>query len=71
MRNFSERDGLTSKGITAIYRDKRGDLWIGGEGVYKFNGKSFDRGSLRPVDSSRSRIGRAGCAVAVFGTGFT
>ncbi len=23
--------------------DKRGDLWRGGDGVFKFNGKSFDR----------------------------
>lgn len=43
LRNFTEEDGLTSKGIMAIYKDSRGDLWLGGEGVYKFNGKSFDR----------------------------
>ncbi len=43
LRNFTEEDGLTSKGITAIYTDSRGDLWLGGEGVYRFNGESFDR----------------------------
>ena len=43
LRQFTEKDGLTSKGIMAIYTDRRGDLWLGGEGVYKFNGESFDR----------------------------
>ncbi len=43
LRHFTEKDGLTSKVITAIYLDKRGDLWLGGDGVFKFNGKSFDR----------------------------
>ncbi len=26
-----------------IYRDKRGDLWLGGNGMFMFNGESFDR----------------------------
>ena len=43
MRNFTEEDGLASKGITAIYMDRRGDLWLGGNGVYKLDGESFDR----------------------------
>ena len=43
LRQFTEKDGLTSKGIMAIYTDRRGDLWLGGDGVFKFNGKSFDR----------------------------
>ncbi len=43
MRNFSAEDGLTSKDIMAIYTDRRGDLWLGGNGVFKFNGESFDR----------------------------
>ena len=43
LRNFTEEDGLASKGITAIYTDSRGDLWLGGSGVFKFNGESFDR----------------------------
>ena len=37
------RDGLTSKGIMTIYTDRRGDLWLGADGVNKFNGESFDR----------------------------
>ena len=43
LRNFTEEDGLTSKGVMAIYKDRRGDLWLGGDGVFKFNGESFDR----------------------------
>ena len=43
LRNFTAADGLTSKGINAIYTDSRGDLWLGGNGVFKFNGESFDR----------------------------
>jgi ligand-binding sensor domain-containing protein len=43
LRNFSAEDGLTSKDIMAIYTDRRGDLWLGGNGVFKFNGASFDR----------------------------
>ncbi|MCH8052578.1 MAG: hypothetical protein IH895_00810, partial [Planctomycetes bacterium] len=43
LRHFTEKDGLTSKHISAIYTDSRGDLWLGGDGVFKFNGKSFDR----------------------------
>jgi len=27
----------------AIYTDRQGDLWLGGNGVFKFNGTSFDR----------------------------
>ncbi len=43
LKNFTEEDGLASKGVTAIYTDSRGDLLLGGDGVYKFNGESFDR----------------------------
>ena len=43
LRNFTEEDGLTSKGIMAIYTDNQGDLWLAGNGVFKFNGESFDR----------------------------
>lgn len=43
LKNFTEEDGLTSKDIMAIYTDRRGDLWLGGNGVFKFNGESFDR----------------------------
>jgi hypothetical protein len=27
----------------AIYRDRAGDLWLGGKGVFRFNGETFDR----------------------------
>jgi len=43
LRNFSAEDGLTSKDIMAIYTDRQGDLWLAGNGVFKFNGSSFDR----------------------------
>jgi ligand-binding sensor domain-containing protein len=43
LRNFSANDGLTSKQIWAIYTDRRGDLWLAGSGVFKFNGTTFDR----------------------------
>ena len=43
LRNFSTEDGLTSKDIMAIYTDRQGDIWLGGNGVFKFNGESFDR----------------------------
>lgn len=43
LRHFTGKDGLASKGITAIYLDKRGDLLLGGDGVFKFNTQSFDR----------------------------
>ncbi len=43
LRNFTAEDALTSKGVMAIYKDSRGDLWLGGNGMFKFNGESFDR----------------------------
>jgi ligand-binding sensor domain-containing protein len=43
LRQFGERDGLTTKDVMAIYRDRAGDLWVGGKGVFRFNGISFDR----------------------------
>ena len=43
LRQFGERDGLTTKDVMAIYRDRAGDLWVGGTGVFRFNGTSFDR----------------------------
>jgi hypothetical protein len=29
--------------IMCIYTDRHGDLWLAGNGVFKFNGVSFDR----------------------------
>jgi ligand-binding sensor domain-containing protein len=43
LRNYTAEDGLTSKQIMGIYTDRHGDLWLAGDGVFKFNGTSFDR----------------------------
>ena len=43
LKNYTAEDGLTSKDIMGIYTDRRGDLWLAGNGVFKFNGASFDR----------------------------
>jgi ligand-binding sensor domain-containing protein len=43
LRQFGERDGLTTSDVMSIYRDSAGDLWLGGKGVFRFNGTSFDR----------------------------
>lgn len=43
LRHFGAEDGLTSKDIMCIYKDRAGDLWLAGNGVFKFNGTSFDR----------------------------
>lgn len=43
LHNYTIQDGLSSKAIEIIYRDKNGELWFGtnGDGVYKFNGPRF------------------------------
>jgi ligand-binding sensor domain-containing protein len=43
LRNYTAEDGLTSKDIMCIYTDRHGDLWLAGNGAFKFNGESFDR----------------------------
>ena len=43
LRNYTAEDGLTSEQIMGIYTDRHGDLWLAGNGVFKFNGVSFDR----------------------------
>lgn len=43
LRNYTAKDGLTSKDIYGIYTDRQGNLWLTGNGVFKFNGTSFDR----------------------------
>jgi ligand-binding sensor domain-containing protein len=43
LRNYTTEDGLTSKDIMAVYTDRRGDLWLAGNGVFKFDGASFER----------------------------
>ena len=43
LRNYTAEDGLTSQDVMGIYTDRHGDLWLAGNGVFKFNGASFDR----------------------------
>lgn len=43
LKNFTAEDGLTSKDIMCIHTDRHGALWVAGNGVFKFNGTSFDR----------------------------
>ena len=43
VKNFTEKDGLERTFILTIYKSKQGALWFGGNGVYRFNGKSFER----------------------------
>ncbi len=43
VKNFTEKDGLGHTFISTIYKSKQGELWFGGNGVYRFNGKSFER----------------------------
>jgi len=40
---FPEKEGLTQNDIYSIYEDKRGDIWIGanGVGLYRYDGKTF------------------------------
>lgn len=45
LTNYTTADGLTSRFVRVIYRDKKDELWFGlSDGsVCKFNGKSFDK----------------------------
>lgn len=43
LRHYGVEDGLTSEDIMAIYTDRQGRLWLAGQGVFRFNGTSFDR----------------------------
>ena len=43
VKNFTEKDGLGNQFISTIYKSMQGELWFGGNGVYRFNGKSFER----------------------------
>ncbi len=38
-------DGTETAKVIAMYKDNSGGLWLGtnGSGVYKFNGKSFEK----------------------------
>lgn len=46
LTNFTKENGLQSKHIWRIYKNKSGELWFAGaepSGVYVFNGSSFER----------------------------
>ncbi len=43
LRQFTASDGLTSKSVMAIYLDRDGVLWLGGEGVFRLRGDRFER----------------------------
>ena len=41
-RNFTTKDGLAGDGVTCIYEDKRGIIWLGtASGASRYDGKSF------------------------------
>lgn len=42
LQQFTQEHGLNTKDVTAIYTDADGVLWIGGAGVYRFNGTTFE-----------------------------
>ncbi len=43
LQQFTEADGLDVGHVATFSTDRRGDLWVGGNGVYKFNGEAFER----------------------------
>lgn len=43
VKNFTQAHGLGNQFIWTIHKSKQGELWFGGNGVYQFNGKSFER----------------------------
>ena len=45
VKKFTKKEGLDGDFIWIIYKSKTGELWFGGgpNGVYRFNGKSFER----------------------------
>lgn len=43
LRQFTARDGLTTPNVMSIYCDHAGVLWVGGIGVFRFNGSRFER----------------------------
>ena len=56
-QNFDHSDGLSDNNILSIFRDSRGDLWVGTDsGVSKYNGTSFEplTGTEAPTDPVRA-----------------
>jgi len=43
LRQFTAADGLTTASVMANYRDRDGELWLGGTGVFRFTGTRFER----------------------------
>ncbi|MFM7800464.1 MAG: two-component regulator propeller domain-containing protein, partial [Planctomycetota bacterium] len=43
LRQFTASDGLTSASVMAIHCDRDGVLWLGGTGVFRFDGSRFER----------------------------
>lgn len=43
LRQFTSEDGLTTPHVMCIYRDRDGVLWLGGSGVFRFDGRRFER----------------------------
>lgn len=43
MKQFTAADGLTTKDVMGIYTDTNGDLWLAGNGVFRFDGTRFEQ----------------------------
>ncbi|USN98312.1 MAG: hypothetical protein H6810_09020 [Phycisphaeraceae bacterium] len=43
LRQFTARDGLQTKQVFAIHVDRNGDLLLGGQGVFRFDGTRFEK----------------------------
>jgi len=43
LRQYTEKDGLETTGVFAITTDRNGDLLVGGNGVFRFDGTRFER----------------------------
>jgi ligand-binding sensor domain-containing protein len=43
LRQFTAKDGLTTPDVMTIARDRDGELWFGGIGVFRFTGTRFER----------------------------
>ena len=45
MTHYPVKDGSKDAWMVAIYKDNRGDLWLGTDdaGAFKFNGKTFEK----------------------------
>jgi len=57
--HFPEFEGLSKNDIYSIYEDKRGDLWIGanGVGLYRYDGKDFTLFSETDREDMDNKLG--------------